>query len=98
MVCTGKRKMDKSTILKSAISFIRNHNRKILLDILYLPGTSAFFAEVTMQSHCQETVQEDWKPSFLSNEEFTHLMLEVTIRSTHILSRTYYVIIRSQGS
>lgn len=32
--------------------------------------------EVTMQSHCQETAQEDWKPSFLSNEEFTHLMLE----------------------
>jgi hypothetical protein len=35
------------------------------------------FVEVTMQSHCQESVQEDWKPSFLSNEEFTHLMLEV---------------------
>ena len=29
-----------------------------------------------MQSQSQE-VQEDWKPSFLSNEEFTHLMLEV---------------------
>ncbi len=29
-----------------------------------------------MQSQSQE-VQEDWKPSFLPNEEFTHLMLEV---------------------
>jgi hypothetical protein len=40
-----------------------------------------FFAitEVAMQSQSQE-VQEDWKPSFLSNEEFTHLMLEVQSR------------------
>lgn len=37
-----------------------------------------------MQSNCQEAVQEDWKPSFLSNEEFTHLMLEV-ICSTFII-------------
>ena len=28
-----------------------------------------------MQSQSDE-MQEDWKPSFLSNEEFTHLMLE----------------------
>lgn len=35
-----------------------------------------FFSELAVQSQVQET-QEDWKPSFLSNEEFTHLMLEV---------------------
>ena len=35
-----------------------------------------FFTDVAMQSQSQE-IQEDWKPSFLSNEEFTHLMLEV---------------------
>jgi len=57
MVCTGKRKMDKSAVLKTAISFIRNHN------------------QTTIQSQSKE-VPEDWKPSFLSNEEFTHLMLE----------------------
>lgn len=57
MVCTGKRKMDKSAVLKTAISFIRNHN------------------QATIQSQSKE-VPEDWKPSFLSNEEFTHLMLE----------------------
>ena len=38
-----------------------------------------------MQSHCQEAVQEDWKPSFLSNEEFTHLMLEVCFCSHYLL-------------
>ena len=33
-----------------------------------------------MQSQNVE-VQENWKPPFLSNEEFTHLMLEVKLFS-----------------
>lgn len=33
-------------------------------------------AEVAVRSRVHE-IQEDWKPSFLSNEEFTHLILEV---------------------
>ncbi|XP_065582969.1 circadian locomoter output cycles protein kaput-like isoform X2 [Artemia franciscana] len=57
MVCSGKRKMDKSTVLKTAIAFIRNHN------------------QISAQLQGQE-IPEDWKPSFLSNEEFTHLILE----------------------
>ncbi|EFX79971.1 hypothetical protein DAPPUDRAFT_346996 [Daphnia pulex] len=79
MVCTGKRKMDKSTILKSAISFIRNHN------------------QVTMQSHCQESVQEDWKPSFLSNEEFTHLMLEALDEFIIVFSSTGKILYVSEN-
>ena len=31
--------------------------------------------EAAVQSRINE-IQEEWKPSFLSNEEFTHLMLE----------------------
>lgn len=31
--------------------------------------------EITVRSRVHE-IQEDWKPSFLSNEEFTHLILE----------------------
>lgn len=57
MVSTGSRKMDKSTVLKATISFLKNHQ------------------EVAIRSRAHE-IQEDWKPSFLSNEEFTHLILE----------------------
>ncbi|CAB0028974.1 unnamed protein product [Trichogramma brassicae] len=57
MVSTNTRKMDKSTVLKSTILFLKNHN------------------ELAVRSRANE-IQEDWKPSFLSNEEFTHLTLE----------------------
>ncbi|XP_050361138.1 circadian locomoter output cycles protein kaput isoform X1 [Nymphalis io] len=57
MVSTNNRKMDKSTVLKSTISFLKNHN------------------EITVRSRAHD-VQEDWKPAFLSNEEFTYLVLE----------------------
>ncbi|KAK9500750.1 hypothetical protein O3M35_001950 [Rhynocoris fuscipes] len=57
MVSTNNRKMDKSTVLKSAISYLKNHNDDAVL------------------SRANE-IQEDWKPSFLSNEEFIHLFLE----------------------
>ncbi|CAH1101059.1 unnamed protein product [Psylliodes chrysocephalus] len=57
MITTSGRKMDKSTVLKSTISFLKNHN------------------EITVRSRVNE-IQEDWKPTFLTNEEFTHLVLE----------------------
>ncbi|KAF5295506.1 hypothetical protein FQR65_LT10494 [Abscondita terminalis] len=57
MVSSGGRKMDKSTVLKSTISFLKNHN------------------EIAVRSRVHE-IQEDWKPSFLTNEEFTHLILD----------------------
>ncbi|CAH0716415.1 unnamed protein product, partial [Brenthis ino] len=57
MVSSNNRKMDKSTVLKSTISFLKNHN------------------EITVRSRAHD-VQEDWKPAFLSNEEFTYLVLE----------------------
>lgn len=34
------------------------------------------FVEITAQSDASE-IRQDWKPTFLSNEEFTQLMLEV---------------------
>ncbi|XP_050293967.1 circadian locomoter output cycles protein kaput isoform X2 [Anthonomus grandis grandis] len=57
MVSTSGRKMDKSTVLKSTISFLKNHN------------------EIAVRSRINE-IQEDWKPTFLTNEEFTHLVLD----------------------
>ncbi|XP_031619632.1 circadian locomoter output cycles protein kaput isoform X2 [Contarinia nasturtii] len=57
MVSSANRKLDKSTVLKATIAFLRQHN------------------DMTMRSRIHE-IHENWKPSFLSNEEFTHLMLE----------------------
>ncbi|XP_055943779.1 circadian locomoter output cycles protein kaput-like isoform X3 [Argiope bruennichi] len=57
MVTSSNRKMDKSSVLRSTISFLKSHS------------------ELSVQSQ-NVKVQENWKPSFLSNEEFTHLMLE----------------------
>lgn len=33
------------------------------------------YLEITVQSQVHE-IKEDWKPSFLTNEEFIHLVLE----------------------
>ncbi|XP_037820493.1 circadian locomoter output cycles protein kaput isoform X2 [Lucilia sericata] len=57
LISTSSRKMDKSTVLKSTIAFLKHHN------------------EATDRSKVFE-IQQDWKPSFLSNDEFTQLMLE----------------------
>ncbi|XP_053952767.1 circadian locomoter output cycles protein kaput [Anastrepha ludens] len=57
LISTSNRKMDKSTVLKSTIAFLKHHN------------------EATDRSKVFE-IQQDWKPSFLTNDEFTHLMLE----------------------
>lgn len=54
---TNSKKMDKSTVLKSTISYLRNYQ------------------ETAVQAKTHE-IKENWKPSFLSNDEFMHLMLE----------------------
>lgn len=40
--------------------------------------------EVSAQTEISE-IQQDWKPSFLSNEEFTQLMLEVSVRVASLI-------------
>lgn len=49
---------------------------KWLLEILILKLCMCLFVEITAQSDASE-IRQDWKPTFLSNEEFTQLMLEV---------------------
>ncbi|XP_044754128.1 circadian locomoter output cycles protein kaput isoform X2 [Coccinella septempunctata] len=56
MVSPG-RKMDKSTVLKTAIALLKKHN------------------DMTMKSKVTE-IEENWKPAFLTNEEFIYLQLE----------------------
>ncbi|XP_026760252.1 circadian locomoter output cycles protein kaput isoform X2 [Galleria mellonella] len=75
MVSTNNKKMDKSTVLKATIAFLRNHN------------------EITVRSRAHD-VQEDWKPTFLSNEEFIYLILEALEGFVMVFSangRIYYV-------
>ena len=43
-------------------------------------------AEITAQTEMCE-IRQDWKPSFLSNEEFTQLMLEVKTLGAQMAER-----------
>ncbi|XP_065162464.1 circadian locomoter output cycles protein kaput isoform X2 [Atheta coriaria] len=78
MVSTGSRKMDKSTVLKATIAFLKNHN------------------EVAVRSRIHE-IQEDWKPTFLSNEEFTHLILEAVDGFILVFSTTGQIFYASEN-
>uniref|UniRef100_A0A6B2E545 Putative aryl-hydrocarbon receptor nuclear translocator n=1 Tax=Phlebotomus kandelakii TaxID=1109342 RepID=A0A6B2E545_9DIPT len=78
MVSANNRKMDKSTVLKSTIAFLKNHN------------------EIALRSRTHE-IQEDWKPSFLSNEEFTHLILEALDGFIMVFSSTGRIFYASES-
>ncbi|NXR05996.1 CLOCK protein, partial [Semnornis frantzii] len=65
MLPGNARKMDKSTVLQKSIDFLRKHKGKC-----WNQGS-----KITAQSDASE-IRQDWKPTFLSNEEFTQLMLE----------------------
>lgn len=78
MVSANNRKMDKSTVLKSTISFLKNHN------------------EVSSRSKVHE-IQSNWKPPFLSNEEFTHLILEALDGFIMVFSSSGRIYYASEG-
>ena len=80
-VSPNNRKMDKTTVLKTSIGFLRQHNEMSIrsqaranvifvvvisnLDMLQGDKNSPVF--FILQA---EEIQTDWKPMFLSNEEF----------------------------
>lgn len=74
---TSGRKMDKSTVLKSTISFFKTHNGNKFINnyLLFIYITNNFISELTIHSTVDD-IKDDWKPEFLTNEEFTHLILE----------------------
>lgn len=48
---------------------------------------SLSLSDITAQNETCD-VRQDWKPSFLSNEEFTQLMLEVKFRGVVFVALT----------
>lgn len=77
MVSSTNRKMDKSTVLKSTINFLKHQNGRRIKRLFYKIWSMCSFlsVEISTRSRVHE-IQEDWKPAFLPNEEFTHLVLE----------------------
>jgi hypothetical protein len=68
----ANKKMDKSSILRSTIDFLRLYSESKKSTEAMLEGE-----ESDMDSG-ENDGEEGWKPSFLSHEEFAHLMLEVS--------------------
>ena len=57
---------------------------------------SFIFAEISVRSRAHE-IKEDWKPSFLSNEEFTHLILEALDGFIMVFSSSGKIYYASEG-
>ena len=79
-VSPNNRKMDKTTVLKTSIGFLRQHNE---MSIRSQVRANVIFVVVISNSNMlqgenspfflilqAEEIQTDWKPMFLSNEEF----------------------------
>lgn len=106
MVSASNRKMDKSTVLKSTISFLKNHNGNVpclILSYKNFSDISLFYfiiniksVEISVRSRAHE-IKEDWKPSFLSNEEFTHLILEALDGFIMVFSSSGKIFYASEG-
>ncbi|XP_015785062.1 circadian locomoter output cycles protein kaput isoform X2 [Tetranychus urticae] len=68
---SGNKKMDKSSVLRATITFLKNHTEE-----------TKHHANEIGEDNCQPDNSassgfiNSWKPSFLSTEEFSHLSLE----------------------
>lgn len=73
MNCQGGKKMDKSSVLRSTISFLKSHSEE--------NQNNRRETEDSSSSDKASTTSHDlissWKPPFLSTEEFAYLNLEV---------------------
>ncbi|KAK6627097.1 hypothetical protein RUM44_009574 [Polyplax serrata] len=73
-----KKRRDQFNMLINELSSMVSTNNRKMDKSTVLKSTIAFLEshnELSVRSRAQE-FQEDWKPLFLSNEEFTHLILE----------------------
>ncbi|EEB16545.1 Circadian locomoter output cycles protein kaput, putative [Pediculus humanus corporis] len=73
-----KKRRDQFNMLINELSSMVSTNNRKMDKSTVLKSTIAFLEshnELAVRSRAHE-IQEDWKPSFLSNEEFAHLILE----------------------
>ena len=72
----NKQKTDKSSILRASIAFLKSHS-----DVLNKSHEKESTEQKLYESDiCIQTGSIfSWKPSFLVNDEFIHLMLEVSL-------------------
>ncbi|ELU13627.1 hypothetical protein CAPTEDRAFT_122174 [Capitella teleta] len=93
-----KRRDQFNMLINELFSMVATSNRK-MDKTTTLKTTIAFLRqhnEVTQQSHIHE-VSEDWKPSFLSNDEFTQLMLESQESFVLVVSQDGTILYTSEG-
>ena len=103
---SNNRKMDKTTVIKSAIQVIQaskgiQYSEAHVSTSYYEFGASIFgdikfyllkYKQIKSNVHClylpilvmadelkSHEIKELWKPSFMTNNEFVHLMLEVSL-------------------
>lgn len=98
MVSANNRKMDKSTVLKSTIAFLKNHNgiKYFYFNLYSLSIDFISVLEISSRSKIHE-IQSNWKPPFLSNEEFTHLILEALDGFIIVFSSSGRIYYASEG-
>ncbi|TKS75032.1 Circadian locomoter output cycles protein kaput [Collichthys lucidus] len=97
MLPGNTRKMDKSTILQKSIDFLHKHKGEepsrqprhvfVVKSCVSqsLHASCLLSSEIAAQSESTE-IRQDWKPPFLSNEEFTQLMLESDLVDQNLLN------------
>lgn len=81
VTCQGSKKMDKSSVLRATITFLKVHQSEENQNHRRESGDDSSHSESISSDH---SLINSWKPSFLSTEEFSYLSLEVRKFKTHV--------------
>nr|AGV28723.1 clock 1-4 [Eurydice pulchra] len=94
-----KKRRDQFNLLINELATMVSANNRKMDKSTVLKATIAFFKnqKETLKKCEGDEVREDWQPSFLSNEEFTHLMLEALDGFIMTLSRSGRILYTSES-